>query len=183
MERVESKIPGCYEIRPHIHKDERGVFVKTFHVSAFASMGMCTNYAEEYYSVSNKGVIRGMHFQLPPHDHIKLVYCTDGAVMDVIVDLRKGSPTFGKHASFKLSSEKANMIYIPKGIAHGFCVLSERATMIYKVTSVYAQESDCGIRWDSAGICWPIADPILSVRDQRFSSLEQFESPFFFEEG
>ena len=182
MELVENKIPGCFEIFPRIHKDERGSFVKTFHAPTFESMGLCTDFVEEYYSVSHKGVIRGMHFQSPPHDHEKLVYCTVGNVMDVVIDLRKGSPTYAQHATFELSADKANMIYIPKGLAHGFAVLSDQATMMYKVTTVYAPESDHGIRWDSVGIDWPeeCDSELLSARDKSLVPLSGFESPFLY---
>lgn len=98
--------------------------------------------------------------------------------MDVVVDLRKRSPTYKEHVVFELSEEKANMVYIPKGMAHGFCVLSDQATMIYKVSTVYDSACDSGIRWDSLGIDWPIADPVMSSRDQEFLPLDKFESPF-----
>lgn len=181
MELIESTIPGCYELKPLIRSDERGTFVKTFHAPSYLSLGLSTDFVEEYYSISNKNVIRGMHFQLPPYDHIKLVYCTSGIVMDAVIDLRKGSPTFKQYTLFELSAKKANMIYIPKGLAHGFCVLSEQATMIYKVSTIYSPNSDSGIRWDSVDINWPTSAPIISQRDQNFRSLKEFDSPFIFE--
>lgn len=180
MKLIESKIYGCYEIRPHVHKDERGSFIKTFHVPTFESFGLCTEFVEEYYSVSAKNVVRGMHFQLPPHDHEKLIYCTTGVVLDVVVDLRKGSPTYGQYESFKLTENIANMIYIPKGMAHGFCVLSDQSTMHYKVSTIYSPQYDSGIRWDSVGVDWPASNPIISPRDQGFLLLEDFNSPFVF---
>jgi len=183
MKVLECKIPGCFEIIPNIHRDNRGSFVKTFHAPTFRKLGLCSDFVEEYYSVSHQGVIRGMHFQLPPHDHVKVVYCTSGTVMDVVVDLRKGSPTFGKFAEFELSAEKGNMVYIPKGLAHGFCVLSESATMLYKVSTVYAPESDAGIKWDSIGLKWPFDNPVISSRDKEFISFTNFDSPFHFEVG
>jgi dTDP-4-dehydrorhamnose 3,5-epimerase len=180
-----SILPGCFEVYPKVFEDERGRFIKTFHAPSFDALGLCTDFVEEYYSVSHKGVIRGMHFQLPPHDHFKLVYCSAGVVMDVVLDLRKGSPTFGRHAVFELSADKSNMIYIPKGMAHGFCVLSDNATMMYKVTSIYAPDCDYGIRWDSAEIDWPsLCDiSLLSDRDKSFVSLSDFDSPFDYSEG
>ena len=181
MELIESKIPGCYEIQPHIHRDERGSFVKTFHAPTFEALGLQTEFPEEYYSVSKKNVVRGMHFQLPPDDHVKLVCCTTGTVMDVVVDLRKGSPTYGQHTISKLNSEKGNMVYIPKGMAHGFCVLSGTATMIYKVSTVYSPTCDNGIRWNTASIDWPVSSPIISQRDLTLSSLLEFDSPFIYE--
>ncbi len=173
-------LSGCFEIQPKIFKDQRGTFVKTFHVDLFAQHGLNTEWKEEYYSVSHNGVLRGLHFQLPPHDHEKLVYCPSGSVLDAVVDLRKGSPTFAHHALITLSADKANMIYIPRGLAHGFYTLSESATVMYKVATVYAPEHDTGIRWDSAGIPWPSNNPVISDRDSKFIRLDDFKSPFVF---
>ena len=117
-----SKIPGCYEIQPAVFKDERGHFVKVFHEDTFKRHHLETDFTEEYYSVSLKNVLRGLHFQLPPKDHTKMVYCVEGEVIDVVVDLRIGSPTYGEFELFQLSAEKANIIYIPPGLAHGFWV-------------------------------------------------------------
>ena len=125
-------------------------------------------------------VLRGLHFQRPPHDHEKIVYCTDGGVLDVVVDLRAGSPVYGKHVMIELTADKANMIYIPRGLAHGFYVTTKSATMHYKVSTQYAQSHDTGILWNSAGIDWPDDNPVLSSRDQSFSTFSDFESPFLF---
>ena len=177
--RVEhTAIPGCYQLFPPVHKDNRGSFVKTFRKDVFASHGLVTEFAEEYYSISRKGVLRGMHFQTPPHDHFKLVYCLTGRVLDAIVDLRVGSPTYRQSETIELSAELGNMLYIAPGMAHGFYALTDEVVMQYKVTTVYAPEHDGGIRWDSAGIAWPGSDPILSVRDCSFPSLAEFQSPF-----
>ena len=173
-----SNISGCFELQPKVFEDTRGRFVKVFHDLAFAEKSLETHFAEEYYSISIKNVIRGMHFQLPPRDHVKVVYCVQGEVMDVVVDLRIGSPTYGHYAAFELSAVKANSIYIPKGMAHGFCVLSELAIMVYKVSTVYSPEHDAGISWDSMGIPWPTMDANLSLRDQNFPKFAQFDSPF-----
>ena len=176
----ELSIPGCFEIQPDVLKDKRGSFVKTFHWDIFCKHGLTTNFAEEYYSCSKKGVLRGFHFQLPPHDHIKIVYCVSGTIMDVIVDLRVGSPTYGEYAAFELSGEKANMLYLDKGIAHGFYTKSDSALVMYKVTTVYAPEHDAGILWNSAGVPWPDDMPVLSKRDKSFPPFCQFESPFIY---
>lgn len=180
MEIIQTPIPGCFELHPKIFQDERGNFVKTFHEGMFRERGLETRFAEEYYSWSRRGVLRGLHFQLPPQDHIKLVYCASGAVLDVVVDLRKGSPSFGRHAQFELSAEKANMLYVPAGLAHGFYVTADHAIMLYKVTTVYSPAHDSGIRWDSAGILWPQANPIVSKRDSSFPALIDVASPFRF---
>jgi dTDP-4-dehydrorhamnose 3,5-epimerase len=176
----ETAIPGCFEITPRIFRDERGVFVKTFHEDIFAQHGLTTDWREEYYSVSHRGVLRGLHFQLPPHDHDKLVYCTAGVVLDAVVDLRKGAPACGSHVLVELSAEKGNMLYIPRGLAHGFYVQSDAATMMYKASSVYAPEYDSGILWSSAGIPWPDECPIISDRDSQLPSRRHFNSPFTF---
>lgn len=173
-----SNISGCFELQPKVFEDTRGRFVKVFHEQAFAEKDLETRFSEEYYSTSNKNVIRGMHFQLPPRDHVKVVYCVQGEVMDVVVDLRVGSLTYGHHVTFELSSRKANSIYIPKGMAHGFCALSDNAIMVYKVSTVYSPGHDAGISWDSVGIEWPTKEANLSQRDLSFPSLAEFNSPF-----
>lgn len=181
MEFLETPIGGCYEIRPRVLADLRGAFIKTFHKDVFAERGLVTEFAEEYFTVSRKGVVRGLHFQTPPMDHVKLVYCVRGEVFDVVVDLRRGSPTYGRHETFSLSAERGNMVYIPRGMAHGFCALTEGATMMYKVTTVYSPDHDGGVLWDSAGIAWPDRDPIISDRDMGFAGLDKFDSPFAYE--
>jgi dTDP-4-dehydrorhamnose 3,5-epimerase len=182
FEVLETNIPGCFEIRPRIFDDQRGRFIKTFQQELFAEHGLNTYWPEEYYSVSTRDVLRGLHFQLPPHDHEKLVYCAFGEVLDAVVDLRVGSPTFGRHATFWLSAESANMLFIPRGLAHGFLTLSDKATMMYKAATVHAPEHDAGILWSSAGIDWPVWSPVLSQRDAGFVKLDEFDSPFRFEE-
>lgn len=181
MKIVPTSIDGCFEIFPRVMEDARGRFVKTYHQDLFANHGLATNFAEQYYSVSHKGVLRGLHFQTPPHDHTKLVYCLTGKVLDAIIDLRVGSPTYGKHEVIELSAANAKMLYISAGMAHGFYALENNTIMQYHVTSVYAPSFDVGIRWDSAGIPWPDAAPVLSDRDAKFAPLAAFMSPFVFE--
>lgn len=177
----DTAILGCYEIKPTLFDDERGRFVKTFHRDVFSSLNLETNFSEEYYSHSKRGVIRGMHFQTPPADHVKMVYCTYGEVIDVVLDLRRGSPSYGKYATFTLSAKAGNIIYIPRGLAHGFLVASESATLVYKVTTVYDQKHDNGVLWDSFGYSWPIEKPVISERDSKFINFSDFESPFYYE--
>lgn len=179
MKILSTAIPGCFELIPKILTDQRGSFIKTYQRELFERAGLETDWREEYYSTSNKGVLRGLHFQLPPHDHVKLVYCTAGAVLDVVLDLRVGSPAFGTHVRFGLDGADARMIYLPKGCAHGFYTLSATATMMYKVSTVYAPDHDAGILWNSAGIEWPDAAPIMSERDKTFPTLANFAAnPF-----
>ena len=169
---------GCLELVPEIKPDARGKFFKTFHSEFFSAHSLETNFLEEYFSWSVAGVIRGMHFQTPPHQHSKIVSCLVGSVLDVVVDLRQGSPTFKQTAQFPLSAEKANMLYIPEGFAHGFAVLEGEALMHYKVSSVYAPSCDAGIRWDSLGVDWGIQNPIMSERDKNFESLVNYRTLF-----
>lgn len=171
-------IEGCFEIQPRIMDDSRGRFVKVFHEKEFSARGLETKFTEEYYSHSNKGVVRGMHFQTPPEEHVKMVYCVQGEVFDVVLDLRVDSPTYGTALTFKLSAERGNIIYIPKGMAHGFCATSDVATMVYKVSSVYAPNNDSGVLWSSVDVDWPVQDPVVSDRDAKFQRFEDFESPF-----
>jgi dTDP-4-dehydrorhamnose 3,5-epimerase len=178
MKVIPTNIPKCYELQPSVFHDERGSFVKVFHENIFEDNQLETHFVEEYYSVSRRNVLRGLQFQLPPQDLVKMVYCVEGQVKDVVVDLRIGSPTYGKYKIFDLSAEKANIIYIPSGLAHGFYVTSEKAIMVYKVTTVYSPEYDTGIRWNSVGIDWDCKNPIVSQRDSQFVSFSEFNSPF-----
>ncbi|HWR20248.1 MAG TPA: dTDP-4-dehydrorhamnose 3,5-epimerase [Verrucomicrobiae bacterium] len=178
FEMIDTVIPGCVEIRPRIYEDNRGRFVKGWSRQVFADAGLYAEYAEEFYSVSRCGVVRGLHFQLPPMDQVKLVYCVSGRVQDAVLDLRRNSFTYGRFALVELSAQVGNILYIPKGLAHGFCTLSETATMVYKVSSAYSREHDCGVLWSSAGIPWSITDPILSDRDRAHPSFGAFVSPF-----
>lgn len=175
-----SRLPGCLQIQlPHF-ADARGTFVKLLHRSSWAEWGLDCTFPELFYSSSHSNVLRGMHFQLPPHDHAKLVVCQAGQVLDVVVDVRKGSPTFGEHAAFMLDGEQPQAIYIPSGLAHGFCSLSDNAQMLYAVTSEHTPSHDAGIHWRSAGIQWPVAEPLVSPRDESLPALQDFESPFVF---
>jgi len=182
MKIRKTKIPGCYEIHPVVFKDERGSFVKTLNNEIFRNNGIETTFAEEYYTVSRKGVLRGLHFQNPPMAHKKIVYCPIGEVIDAVLDLRKGSPTYGQYLIFNLSAEEANIIYIPEGLAHGFYAKTETVLMIYKTTTLYTPELDSGILWNSAGIPWPALDPIISKRDASFIPFIEYNSKFIYED-
>ena len=178
MEFIELDIVGCYLIKPKVFNDERGQFVKTLHHDHFEAHGIGPDFKEEYFSVSKKGVLRGMHFQLPPHEHSKLVYCISGKVEDAFIDLRKQSPTFMKSQKLILDSNSYQILYLPKGIAHGFNTLTENATMVYKTSTVHNSYSDSGILWNSCVIDWKNKKPVLSDRDRSFQHLRDFESPF-----
>ena len=182
MKIIKTDIPGCFIIEPLIIHDDRGSFIKTFHINDFEENGLVTDWIEHFYSVSKKNVLRGLHFQLPPHDHTKLVYCNYGKIFDVVVDLRKGSSTYGHHIIVLLDADKASMIYIPRGLAHGFYTLSEKAITLYKVNTIHAPDYDAGIHWNSAGICWPANKPIVSKRDDALPKMKEFDSPFAYTE-
>jgi len=158
--------------------DARGTFVKAFHDDALAQAGIHFTLRESYFSFSHKDVIRGMHFQLPPHQHSKVVFCPQGAILDVIVDLRKESPTYGQYYAAELSAMNHKACFIPEGFAHGFKSLTDNAMTYYLVSSVYNGPHDTGIRYDSIGFDWQVASPILSARDLSFGTLADFKSPF-----
>lgn len=151
--------------------DERGFFQKIYSDKKM-------NFKEQYFSVSKKNVLRGIHFQLPPHDHEKLVYCVKGKVLDLIIDLRLKSPNFMKFKTIILDDSITNAIYIPKGFGHGFLSLSHESILNYNTSTVYEEKSDHGIHWSSIGYDWPISKPIISHRDNKFPKLESFVSPF-----
>jgi len=171
MKIIETSIKGVFEIENSIFKDQRGLFVKTFHKDYFKQKGLASNFEESFYSVSKKNVIRGMHYQKPPHDHAKLVYVIDGEIIDVALDIRNSSPTKGKYYHTKLSSINNKSLYMDKGIAHGFMSISESATVVYLTSTVHSKDFEGGYKWDSFGYDWDeIKDPILSERDKSFKS-------------
>lgn len=177
MDILKELLPGCFLLKAKRFEDERGCFVKTYNEGLYKTLGIDMNIREEFYSVSRKNVLRGMHFQLPPHEHEKHVYCTHGVVRDVLLDLRTG-PTYGNVASVELSGCNGRILFIPKGIAHGFLALTEEALMLYKTSTVHAPQADYGIQWDSFGFDWGQVDPIVSTRDQQHISFADFKSPF-----
>ena len=170
--------PAPILIQPKIQLDQRGSFVKTWHPDLLAAHGVSMTFAEEFYSVSQRGVLRGMHFQAPPRALDKLVYCVAGRILDVVLDLRKDQPTYGQSWSWELSEKNASMLFIPAGFAHGFLALEERNTVIYKTSAVHSPEHDLGVKWDSFGFSWPETATVISERDQRLPALRDFRSPF-----
>jgi len=174
----ETDLPGLYIVHNKAFYDERGAFVKTFNEETFKHLGLVSEFRESFYSVSKKGVIRGMHFQLPPAAHVKLVYVIHGKIVDVVADIRKNSPTYGQYKAIELSSDAPCSLYIPIGFAHGFETISEDAIVVYMTTTVHNPKYDSGIRWDSFGYKWSTKMPIISRRDQKHPTLAEFESPF-----
>lgn len=177
MKFLTELLPGCFLIQPTKLEDRRGYFVKTYHEELFTQRGINMKIREEFYSVSRKDVLRGMHFQLPPHACEKLVSCPQGAVRDVLLDLRSGDG-YGKVASTELSGENGNIVFIPKGVAHGFISLRDQSLMMYKTSEVHCPTCDCGIHWDSFGFDWGINQPCLSDRDQKHDFFNNFKTRF-----
>lgn len=178
MHIVTELLPGTFLLQPDRFDDMRGYFVKTYNEKLWSELGIDFDMKEEYYSASRKGVIRGMHFQVPPEDHKKMVYCLSGSVLDVMLDLRPGV-NYGKVASTIISSENRQVILIPKGIAHGFLALEDNSLMLYKTSTIHAPAFDRGILWDSFGFDWNITNPIVSDRDQRHSEFAEFDQLVF----
>jgi len=165
-------LEGVFEIENKKFEDHRGLFVKTFHTDVFSESGLESDFKESFYSVSKKGVLRGMHFQLPPYDHAKLVYVTNGEILDVAVDIRKNSSTFGEFFSTNLSSKNVKSLYMAKGFAHGFLTMSDSATVVYLTSTIRSPEAESGIRWDSFGFDWlGVISPIISDRDSLLGEL------------
>ncbi|HDG98329.1 MAG TPA: dTDP-4-dehydrorhamnose 3,5-epimerase [Desulfobacterales bacterium] len=170
-------------IEPEVFSDERGFFMETYKYSEFSAFGIKEHFLQDNHSRSAKWVLRGLHYQNPPKAQGKLVRVVLGEVFDVVVDIRKGSPTYGKWVGVVLSSENKRMLYIPPGFAHGFCVLSDVAEVLYKVTEEYAPECEAGIIWSDPeiGIQWPIKNPILSPKDARWPPLKEADNQFVYQ--
>jgi dTDP-4-dehydrorhamnose 3,5-epimerase len=176
----EAKIKGIFELRPKVFCDVRGTSIKPFHNETFVGLGFCSVYNEDLIVTSHKNVLRGLHYQNPPYAQAKLVYCIEGSILDVVLDIRAGSPTYGSYETFQLSSARRNMIYMPEGFAHGYLALEDNSVVMYKMSSVYAQQYEGGIRWDSIGMDWGVKNPILSERDKRFLPFNEFKSEFMY---
>ncbi len=180
MDITETHLPGCYLVQPKVFPDSRGQFVKLYSGDVFEKAGITTDFPELACSISRKGVLRGLHFQLPPADHAKMVYCADGKVIDAVVDLRVGSPTYGQGGMWELDSAKGTGLYIPRGFAHGFYVPVDKAVFVYKIETPWVPALDAGIAWDSAGLDWPDKNPVLSDKDRKLPRLAEFKSPFVY---
>lgn len=160
------------------HEDQRGWFQKTHNIDLLEPHNLDTDIKEMYTSLSNKNVLRGMHFQTPPHDHAKYITVITGSILDVILDLRRTSKTFGQCVSIELNATEHKTLYLPKGIAHGFMSLQDNTLVQYAVTSTYAPDHDKGILWSSIPYEWPVTSPIVSVRDSLLPRFDHFETPF-----
>jgi dTDP-4-dehydrorhamnose 3,5-epimerase len=167
LKRIDTALPGVCVIEPVVHGDARGWFFESFHARKYAELGIDTQLLQTNVSRSARGVVRGLHYQWP-NPQGKLVSVLEGEVYDVAVDIRRGSPTFGRWEAAMLTAGNHRQLWIPEGFAHGFCVVSEAATFMYQCTALYDPAADSGVRWNDAaiGIDWPVAEPLLSEKDK-----------------
>ena len=186
MEVIETAIDGVVIIEPKVFKDQRGYFFESFSQREFEAKVRKINFVQDNESMSSYGVMRGLHFQRPPYTQSKLVRCVRGKVLDVAVDIRKGSPTYGQHVAVELSEDNHRQFFVPRGFAHGFAVLTDTAVFQYKCDNFYAPQADGGIsiKDESLGIDWKIPTDmaILSEKDTLHSCLKDFDSPFSYDE-
>jgi dTDP-4-dehydrorhamnose 3,5-epimerase len=181
MNIIKRKFAGVCEIQLNPIFDQRGFFMRTWDIDLFKKSGLQHNWVQENHSRSEKkGIIRGVHFQFPPFSETKLVRCIKGAILDVFVDLRKDSESFGQWDSIELNEENKKMILVPKGFAHGFCTLSEISEVVYKVDNNYSKEHEAGIIWndETLSIKWPVIDAIISERDSGNMTFTEFKNRF-----
>jgi dTDP-4-dehydrorhamnose 3,5-epimerase len=178
----ELHINGLLLLHPNIFPDERGIFFESFNTLWLESAGIPYDFVQDNEAHSRKGVLRGLHFQLPPWDQGKLVRVVAGAVLDVAVDIRTGSPTYGKHVAIELNSQNKTMFWIPPGFAHGYLTLEDDTIFQYKCTNFYNHASQDAIRWNDPDlkIEWGIDNPLLSPKDTIAKSLSEFNSPFVY---
>ena len=177
MEFIEKKIKGVFEIKLKHIGDHRGFFMRAYDKKIFAKYGLLRDWVQENHSRSEqKDIIRGLHFQLPPFSETKLIRCIRGAVLDVFVDLRKGSDTFGQWDTVELSENNKKAVFIPRGLAHGYCTLTAESEVVYKVDNYYSPENERGLLWNdpNLNIEWPVKNPILSEKDQQNMTFAEF---------
>jgi len=181
MQFSQCEIEGLVIIEPKVFGDERGYFFESYHKDKFRAFGLDLDFVQDNQSLSGKGILRGLHFQRPPHEQGKLIRVIDGAIIDVVVDIRKSSPTYGKTFQIELNAENKTMFWVPPGFAHGFCTLEDHTIVTYKCTGLYNPQEEDGLMWNDPDldINWPLdADPILSAKDQEYLPFSAFESPF-----
>jgi len=181
MKFIETKISDLIIIEPTVFGDNRGYFLESYNKKKFEEVVGKTSFIQDNESKSSKGVLRGLHFQKPPFEQAKLVRCIEGEVLDVAVDIRKNSKTYGEHVAVILSGENKRQLFVPRGFAHGFLVLSDSATFAYKVDNTYAPDHDAGIRWNDKelNIQWVVDSVVkVSAKDAELPFFLEFESPF-----
>ncbi|WP_274654028.1 dTDP-4-dehydrorhamnose 3,5-epimerase [Paenibacillus humicola] len=184
MHIVQTRLPGAKLIEPAVFGDHRGFFMESYNDAAFKAGGIDHLFVQDNHSLSvEAGVLRGLHYQLNPKAQTKLVRVTAGAIYDVIVDIRKGSPTYGQWQGFILSASNKRQLLVPQGFAHGFCTLVANTEVQYKVDALYSPEHDRGIAWDdpALGIDWPVSKPVLSDKDAKHLALADAENNFQYE--
>jgi len=174
MELIKTPLNGVHLIKNRPFSDHRGDFRKLLHVPTFKDMGLETKFKEAVYSTSTRNVVRGMHFQIPPADHVKLVWVSFGVILDVALCVDRKSEDFGRYCSQNLNHSDGISMYIGKGYAHGFRVISDVAVVNYMTTTVHAPKKDMAVRWNSFGMSWRVANPILSTKDQNAMTLEEW---------
>lgn len=179
------EIPDVVLIEPQFFPDKRGFFMETYKYTDYAANGIQDSFVQENHSRSSRRILRGLHYQKRPKAQGKLVRIVAGEVFDVAVDIRKGSPTYGKWVGVVISAENKWILYVPPGCAHGFCVLSEEAEMVYKVTEEYAPKYDAGILWNDSDLAieWPLNQPILSPGDRSWPTFREVDNDFVYENG
>jgi dTDP-4-dehydrorhamnose 3,5-epimerase len=179
-------LPGVLLITPRVFSDPRGFFFESYNLETFRGHGINTVFVQDNHSKSARGTLRGLHFQIEPAAQVKLIRCLRGAIWDVAVDIRVGSSTFGKWVGTELTADNFRQIYIPAGFAHGFCVLSDEAEVLYKTSYVYSPAHEQGIIWNdpALNISWPVSEPLLSARDARAGSMADYlaGTPFVYGE-
>jgi len=184
MKRIDTKLPGVYIVEPQVFGDHRGYFMETYSTKAFADIGIFSEFVQDNQSfTARKGTLRGIHFQNAPMAQAKLVRVTRGAVLDVAVDLRRGSPTYKQWVGVELSAENKRMLFIPRGFGHGFVTLTDDVEFCYKVDNLYSKECDRGIRFNDPeiGVDWGVPDPVLSQKDTVSPILRDSDCNYFFE--
>jgi dTDP-4-dehydrorhamnose 3,5-epimerase len=179
MQRIETSLPGVYELRPLIHRDSRGSFLESYHHSKFADLGITDTFPQDNHSISSRGTLRGLHYQLH-HPQAKLCRVVEGEALDVVADIRLGSPHFGKWTSVRLSAREQNQIYVPVGFAHAFLALTETVQFLYKCSDYYAPSDEHGILWNDPvlAIDWGTLMPVLSQRDANNPKLADVQQHF-----
>lgn len=177
MQRIETSLPGVFELRPVINRDTRGFFIETYHKGKFVDLGIVDAFVQDNHSTSIKGTLRGLHYQLR-HPQAKLCRVVEGEALDVAVDIRVGSPTFGKWTSVLLSAKEQNQIYVPIGFAHGFLALTDTVQFLYKCSNLYDPKDEHGIAWNdpALGISWNVSAPLISQKDASYPRLAQVTS-------
>jgi dTDP-4-dehydrorhamnose 3,5-epimerase len=173
---VATEIPGVILVEPQVHGDERGFFLETWHAERYREAGIAAAFVQDNHSYSRRGILRGLHAQ-SPHPQGKLVRVIEGEIFDVAADVRLGSPTYGRWVGFALSAKNFRQLWVPPGLAHGFCVTSEVAQVEYKCTDFYRPEAEFSLAWDDPDLAidWPIRDPILSEKDRRAPRLRELQ--------